>query len=189
MPQFRRTLDVAQGFEFKGDRQTRVGFLTRLELGGSIFSADLTCKDPTSPWADLEVVAVLTEVLWETGVTDAVCFSGQVSTANRQGLAPLVFSGAASLEASFQFAVYEHDPLARKYFLAFHSNSTDLSGLIEKRGDELNLSVADDPSSGVQCPMNYSFEVAIVPAPRVQALHLATSDLKNIVKAWGRVIG
>ena len=75
MPEFRRVLDIYQGYNPKKDKQTPVGFVTRLTLGGRSLMADQTCKNPMNPREDLRVVAVLSDVLWETGVTDAVYFS------------------------------------------------------------------------------------------------------------------
>lgn len=189
MPEFRRLLDVDQGYNYKKDKQTPVGFITKLTVAGQSVVADQTCKDPTNPTQDLKVVAVLNDVLWQTGVTDAVYLSGQVSTANRQALALLVYNTPVNIEVTFQFSVYDYDPRAKKYFLAFHSNRHDMQGLLEKRGDELNLTVGDDPSAGVQSPENYPLAIGIKPQTSAQALHLATGDQKNVVKSWGLAVG
>lgn len=188
MPEFRRPLDIYQGYNYKKDKQTPVGFITKMTIGDTTVTADQTCKDPTNPTQDLKVVAVLSDVLWQTGVTDAVYLSGQVSTANRQSVALMVYNTLVNINVVFQFSVYDYDPLAKKYFLAFHSNSTDMNGLLEKRGDELNLSVADDASVEVQSPENYAISVGIKPQPSAQALHIATGDQKNVVKSWGLAV-
>ena len=185
MAQFRRILDVYQGYNYKKDKQTAVGFITKLKIGDTEIKADQTCKDPTSPETNLKVIAVLTDVLWETGVTDAVYFSGQVSTANKQAIALMVIKSLVNIDTLFQFAVYEYDPLAKKYFLSFHSNSTDMKGLLEKKGDDINVAVANDASSEVQSPKNYSADLGIKPKTEAQALHIATGDQKNVVKSWG----
>lgn len=39
-------------------KQTTVGYVTALNLGGTDLKADQTCKDPTSPSDDMAVVAV-----------------------------------------------------------------------------------------------------------------------------------
>jgi hypothetical protein len=189
MPEFRRPLDVYQGYNYKKDKQTPVGFITKMTVAEQAVTADQTCKDPTNPTQDLKVVAVLSDVLWQTGVTDAVYLSGQVSTANRQTLALLVYNTLVNINVVYQFSVYDYDPLAKKYFLAFHSNSQDMKGLLEKRGDELNLSVGDDPSTEVQSPENYPLSIGIKPQASAQALHIATGDQKNVVKSWGLAVG
>ena len=189
MPEYRRSLDVYQGYNYKKDKQTPVGFITRLKVGASDLAADQTCKDPTNPAADLKVVAILSAVSWEAGVTDAVYFAGQVSVPNRQLAAAVGFSSLSRVEVVYQFAVYDYDPIARKYFLAFHSNSTDMQGLLERRGDELNISVADDASTEVQSPINYAFQLGIQPQPSPQTLHIATADQKTVVKPWGLAAG
>lgn len=189
MPEYRRLLDVYQGYNFKGDKQTPVGFITKLHVGGSALSADQRSKDPTNPTVDLDVVAVLSDVLWQTSVTDAVYLSGQLSTVNRQAVALLTYNTLVNIEVVFQFTVFDYDPVAKRYVRTFHCNGADMRGLLEKRGDELNLSVADDASTEVQSPENYSFNIGIKPQPDAQTLHLATGDQKNFVKAWGLKVG
>jgi hypothetical protein len=105
MPEFRKVADVYQGYNFKKDKQTTVGFITKLNLGATALAADQTCKDPTNPSQDIKVIAVLSDVLWETGVTDAIYFSGQLSVANRQSIAQLVYLSLDDVSALFQFSV------------------------------------------------------------------------------------
>lgn len=189
MPEYRRNLDVYQGYNYKKDKQTPVGYITKLQIGTQSMAVDQTCKDPTNPTQDLKVVAVLSGVLWETGVTDAVYLQGQISTANRQDTSMLVINNLTNIQVVYQFSIYEYDPLQKKYFLSFHSNSTDMNGLLEKRGQELNLSVADDESTEVQSPENYAMQVGIKPQPSAQALHIASAVEKNVVKSWGLAVG
>jgi hypothetical protein len=189
MPEYRRSLDIYQGYNYKKDKQTPVGFITKMKAAGTDLTADQTCKDPTNPTTDLKVVAVLSGAMWETGVTDAVYLSGQISAINRQNVATLIYNSLTSVEVVYQFSVYDYDPVAKKYYLAFHSNATDMNGLLEKRGEELNLSVADDPSTDVQSPINYSFQIGVKPQPSAQTLHIATADQKPVAKSWGLAVG
>jgi len=187
MPQFSRALDVYQGFNFKKDKQTPVGYILSINVGGQALTADQeTIKDPQNPDQAIsdKVVAVLNHYLWETGVTDAMYFSGQISTANKQKLAELLYKNLSNVAVVFKYVVYEYDPLAKKYF---KSNFVDaaLNGLLEKSGDDLNLSVADNESTEVQSPKNYTFQVGIKPQTTEQAVNLATADQKNISKKWG----
>jgi hypothetical protein len=187
MPQFARALDVYQGFNFKKDKQTPVGYITAITIGDQALTADQeTIKDPEQPANNLsaKVVAVLNHYLWETGVTDAMYFSGQISTANKQLLAQLILGSFANINVTFNYVVYEYDPLAKKYF---KSNYTDaaLNGLLEKNGDDLNISVADDESREVQSPKNFTFQIGIKPKSQEQSINVATASQKNIVKQWG----
>jgi hypothetical protein len=187
MPQFARALDVYQGFNFKKDKQTPVGYITAVTIGDQALTADQeTIKDPEQPANNLsaKVVAVLNNYLWETGVTDAMYFSGQISTANKQLLAQLILGSFANINVTFNYVIYEYDPLAKKYF---KSNYTDaaLNGLLEKNGDDLNITVADDASSEVQSPKNFTFQIGIKPKSQEQSINVATASQKNIVKQWG----
>lgn len=189
MPEYRRTLDIYQGYNYKKDKQTPVGFITKMTVAGTDLTADQTCKAPTNPTTDLKVVAVLSQIYWGTGATDAVYFSGQISATNRQSVAMLTYASLTSLEVVYQFSVYDYDPVAKKYFLAFHSSQTDMRGVLKKQGQDLILSVMDDASTEVQSPINYGFQAGVEPQPSAQVLHIATAAQKNVVKAWGLALG
>ncbi|WP_438011808.1 hypothetical protein WME89_26100 [Sorangium sp. So ce321] len=189
MPQFRKVCDVYQGYNYKKDKQTNVGYITAIKVGDTDLAVDqTTCKDPLSPANNVAVVAVLSDVLWELGVTDAIYFSGQLSVYNKQTLLGLIYNTMTNIVVTFQFSVYEYDPIAKKYFKCFHCAKTTMNGLIEKRGEDLNLSVSDDASKEVQSPENYAFNIGIKPKPSQQTLTIATSDTKNVVKPWGLTV-
>ena len=188
MPEFRKQCDIYQGYNFKKDKQTTVGFLTSLSIGGTALSADTTCKDPMNPTSDLKVVAVCSDVLWELGVTDSLYFTGQISVYNRQTVMNLIINALTSIEAVYKFTVYDYDPVAKVYFKTFHCNDTDMNGVLEKRGEDLNLTVAEQASTEVQSPGNYTMNIGIKPQPTAQSLTVCTSSTKNVVKAWGLTV-
>lgn len=187
MPQFSRSLDVYQGFNFKKDKQSPVGYITKLKLGDIEMVADQeTIKDPEQPDKALanKVVGVLNHYLWETGTTDAIYLSAQVSTSNKQVLSAALMGTWANVAVEFQYVVYEYDPLQKKYFKSNFSDKV-LLGILEKNGGDLNLSVADDPSTEVQSPKNFTLQVGIKPKTQEQTVNLATGSGKNLVKQWG----
>jgi hypothetical protein len=187
MPQFARALDVYQGFNFKKDKQTPVGYITALSIGGQAMKADQeTIKDPEQPANNIssKVVAVLNHYLWETGSTDAMYFSGQISTANKQSLAELILGTFANINITFNYVIYEYDPLAKVYYKSNYLDAA-LEGMLEKNGEDLNISVADDPSAEVQSPKNFTFQIGIKPQSKEQAVNVATASQKKIVKKWG----
>lgn len=188
MPEFRKVLDVYQGYNFKKDKQTPVGFLTKMKIGTTELKADQTCKDPTIATSDLKVVAVCSDVLWELGVTDALYFTNQVSVYNRQALAALVINELTNIEVTFQFTVYDYDPVAKVYFKTFHSNDTDMKGLLEKKGEDVNLTISDQPSTEVPSPENYTMNIGIKPLPSAQSLTVCASSRTNVVKSWGLTV-
>jgi hypothetical protein len=187
MPQFSRSLDIYQGFNFKKDKQTPVGFVTKLELGDVALNADqASIKDPEQPGQNIgeNVVGVLNHYLWETGTTDAMYLSMQISVANKTELSAKLLTDWTNMEVTFAYVVYEYDPVEKKYF---KSNWTEpeLKGILEKNGDELNLTVADDPSTEVQSPKNYTLQVGIKPQTEEQTVNMATGSGKNLSKIWG----
>jgi hypothetical protein len=187
MPQFSRTLDIYQGFNFKKDKQTAVGFVTKLELGDVPLAADQTSiKDPEQPGQNIgaNVVGILNHYLWETGTTDAMYLSMQVSVKNKTDLTAKLLTDWTNMEVTFAYVIYEYDPVEKKYF---KSNWTEpeLKGILEKNGDALNLTVADDPSTEVQSPKNYTLQVGIKPQTEEQTVNMATGSGKNLSKIWG----
>lgn len=186
MPNFSRSLDIYQGFNFKKDKQTAVGFVTKLVLGDTELAADqTTIKDPEQPGTSLAgVVGVLSHYLWNTGTTDGMYMSMQISVDNKTKLSADLLNNMTNMEVVFGYVVYEYDPVKKLYF---KSNwcEPELKGLLEKNGDELNLSVADDESTEVQSPKNFTLQVGIKPQTVEQTVNMATGHTKNLSKIWG----
>ncbi len=189
MATFSKSLDIYQGYNFKKDVQTPVGFLTALKIGDVTFKADQTCKDPMAPETDLAVVAVLSGATWELGVTDAVYLWGQVSVYNKQQIQLLTYKDLSKIDVEFVFSVYEYDPLEKKYFKCLlPTDDATLKGILEKNGSDLNLMAADDASTEVQSPENYAFGSGVKPQPSAQSMTVAVSFSDKVVKAWGLTV-
>lgn len=187
MPSFSRSLDIYQGFNFKKDKQNPVGFVTKLQLGDIALAADqASVKDPEQPGQNIgaNVVGILNHYMWETGTTDAMYLSMQVSVKNKTDLTAKLLTDWTNMEVTFAYVIYEYDPVEKKYF---KSNWTEpeLKGILEKNGDELNLTVADDPSTEVQSPKNFTLQVGIKPQTTEQTVNMATGVNKNVSKIWG----
>jgi len=186
MPTFQKSCDIKQGYNFKKDIQTSVGYLTSLKIGDVTLKADQTVKDPMSPETDFPVVAVLSGAMWELGVTDTLYYTGQISVYNKQQTQLLVYKDLTKVDVVFKFSVYSYDPIEKKYFKCLlPATDSDLNGLLEKNGADLNLSVSDDSSAEVQSPENYAFQIGIKPQPSAQTVTVATSFSDKVVKSWG----
>jgi hypothetical protein len=186
VPTFQKSCDIHQGYNFKKDVQTSVGYLTELKIGDVTLKADQTVKDPLTPETDFPVVAVLSGTMWELGVTDTLYYTGQISVYNKQQTQLLVYKDLSKVDVVFKFAVYSYDPVEKKYFKCMiGTDDAALNGLLEKTGAELNLSVVDDASSEVQSPENYAFQIGVKPQPSAQVVTVATSFSDKVVKAWG----
>jgi len=187
MPQFSRSLDIYQGFNFKKDKQTSVGFVTKLQLGEVLLAADqASIKDPEQPGQNIsaKVVGVLNHYLWETGTTDAMYLSMQVSVSNKTNLSAKLLTDWTNMEVTFGYVIYEYDPKEKKYFKS-NWTEAELKGILEKNGNDLNLTVADDPSTEVQSPKNFTLQVGIKPQTIEQMVNMATGTGKNLSKIWG----
>lgn len=186
MPTFQKTCDVYQGYNYKKDVQTPVGFITELKIGDVTLTADQTAKDPMAPETDFPVVAILSGAMWELGVTDALYYTGQISIYNKQQVQLMVYKDLTKVDVTYKFSVYEYDPLEKKYFKCLlPTDDAALNGILEKNGADLNLSCADDPSPEIQSPENYAFQIGIKPQPSAQTITVAVSFSDKVVKAWG----
>ena len=186
MPTFQKSCDIQQGYNFKKDIQTSVGYLTSLKIGDVTLKADQTVKDPLAPETDFPVVAVLSGAMWELGVTDTLYYTGQISVYNKQQTQLLVYKDLSKVDVVFKFSVYSYDPIEKKYFKCLlGTDDAELNGLLEKTGADLNLSVSDDASAEVQSPENYAFQVGVKPQPAAQVVTVATSFSDKVVKSWG----
>lgn len=185
MPQIQKVCDVFQGYDYKKDKQTTVGYVTALDVGGTTFARDQTATDPTSPGSKVAVVAVLSDVLWELGVTDAIYFTGQISTPNKQAVLGLIMESMVNIQVTFNFDVYEYDPREKRYFKVFTSAGAVMTGVLERRDDDVHITLADEPSMEVRSPENYAFSIGIKPLPTAQSLTVGIGASKSIVKPWG----
>jgi hypothetical protein len=188
MPNFTRNCDVYQGYNYKKDQQACVGYVTKMTIGDTALDVNQTCKNPVQPTADYKVVAVLNQFDWSAGPTDSLYFGGNVAISNKQKLILLAFSDMVKVTVTFQFTVYEFDPIAEKYFKAATCDA-DLTGVLEKNGKNLALDIANDPAMEVQSPLNFNFSIGIKPQPQAQKITLASGDGKNVVRAWGIAVG
>lgn len=209
MAEYTRELNLPQGYNFKKDVQLPIGFLTKLQIGTELFVADQTVNSPvgvtagsgvettaTAEKGTLKVVGVLNNITWAMGDTDAIIVKGTISIAGKQAFSGLLYASMIDIDVTFGFVVYEYDPLAKKYYTAFSNGNTgaadgglgatDLLGQIQKDGENLKMSIEPEPNSEVQSPMNYGFELGIVPKPQQQLVYFATSATRKTTKNWGR---
>lgn len=188
MASYDRPCDVYQGFNFRKDKVTTVGFITSLKVGTLELAVDLTAKDPQDASTDLTAVCVLSNCSWGVGVTDAIYLHGQISSANRQNVQTLLYTDLSDVTVEVLFTVYEYDPVAKKYFKGMHSEGTTLLGLVEKQGENVALDVATNASMEVESPENYAFFIGLKPQPSQQEITIQVSDTAKVVKQWGMTV-
>ena len=176
------------GYNFKQDVQDRIGHLTGLKIGETTFDADQTVKNPVDV-ADVKVVLVMSDFFWEGGAAEPINISGQMSATNKQKMVQMLHGDMNQTELTFDFNVYEYDPVAKKFFKCVHSNDTDLKALINKQGTQLMVSVSDTADTQVVEPENYAFQFGAMPQREEQDVHLAVSETAKFVKKWGVTVG
>ena len=154
---------VTQGFNFEKDVQITFGYVNYLKIAGQEIAADLTVADPQDPVGTLNVCGVISGIYWHGGYSDAVMFTAQVSTTNKNTLATMIHKSMANTETEFSFTVYDYDFDTKVYFKSFHTDSVILKGLIMKSGGDLALNIAMDASYEVESPKNYSMSLGVMP--------------------------
>lgn len=185
---------IRQGFNFEKDQQFLVGHLVSITIGTQKLDIDQTLTVPTESFASggeadttkgKAVTAVISTISWEGGYADPVYISCQLSNENQKKVSVMLHTNLLDNTIVFKFNIYAYDPIAKKYYLAFHTGDTDMKGLIYKTGGDLSLTMDPDPHGEVVSPMNYQMNIGIMPQPEAQVLKLAVSDTDKFAKTWG----
>jgi len=175
---------ITQGFNFQKDSQELVGHLVSMSIGGTALTADLELTVPTDLSAS-KVVGVIEDISFNGGYADPIWISANVSTANQKAVALLTHTSLSKTDVEFQFNIYQYDPVNKVFYLAYHSNSTTLKGLVLKQGGELSLSISPDADARVGSPLNYNMQIGIMPQSSAQSLAFAVSNSDKFAKQWG----
>ncbi len=176
--------DVSQGFNFRSDGQSSVGYITALTIGTTPLRADLAVKNPTDA-SSISVVGVLSHVSWAGSATDPISFTAQVSSSNRQAIASLMHQTMSSAQAQIGFVVFTYDPMARKYYKSFCPlNAGTLTAAIAKSGTTPRLTVDSSPGL-VTNPLNFQMSITVAPPSSSQKLQVANSASVQVVKTVG----
>jgi hypothetical protein len=179
---------IRQGYNFEKDAQITVAHINSIKIGDTAMSSDIGVTNPEDVSASVKVFGVGSAVSWEGGYADAIYLGAQVSTDNKNKLSTLVHKSMSNTEVEVEFTVYQFDPIAKKYYKAFHCNGVKLKGLIHKSGGQLNMAIDSEAGHEVASPLNYSFQVGVMPQATAQEIHLAVSSTDKLVKAWGVTI-
>ncbi|TQV88499.1 hypothetical protein [Aliikangiella coralliicola] len=183
---------VDQGFNFQKDAQCLVGHINSLKIGDKEFAKDIEVMDPTKINDEankVKVVGVASGIFWEGGFANSVSFTCQFSTTNKQDAALLQHTNLSNTNVECSFTIYDYDPVKKAFYKAFHTNETDLKGLVQKSGGELELRIDMDQSTEVTSPKNYAFYLSVMPQEEEQDIHLAVSVDSKFVKKWGVAVG
>ncbi|MBJ7553417.1 hypothetical protein [Marinomonas spartinae] len=178
--------DVSQGFNFQKDAQCLIGHITSLKIGDKEFKKDLAVTVPTNITGDkVKVVGVISNIYWEGGHSDPIMFDCRVSTDNKQAGLTLQHKDLSNTSVEFSYVIYDYDPKEKKFYPNFHTNETDLNGLVAKSGGELDLYIDMDQATDVVSPENYSFILGVMPTEEEQEVHFAVNVSAKFVKKWG----
>ena len=180
--------DVSQGFNFQKDAQCMVGHITSLKIGDKEYKKDLAVADPTKINDDdgtVKVVGVISNIFWEGGYADPIMFNCRISTENKQESIVLQHTKLSNTNVEFSYIIYDYDPAKKVFYKSFHTNETDLKGLVAKNGGDLDIGVDIEQSSDVVSPKNFSFYLGVMPQEEEQETHYAVSQDAKFVKKWG----
>ncbi|MEY3808286.1 MAG: hypothetical protein RI893_1262 [Pseudomonadota bacterium] len=185
---------IRQGFNFEKDQQYLVGHLVSMTIGSVTLAVDQTLTIPTTAFttggdtavtAGTAVVAVISSISWQGGYADPLYISCQLSNQNQKAVSVMLHTNLLDNTVVFQFNIYAYDAHAKVYYLAFHSNATDVNGLIYKQAGDLSLSMDPLPHHEVVSPMNFQMQIGIMPQPSAQVLCFAVSNTDKFAKTFG----
>ncbi|EFI34729.1 conserved hypothetical protein [Desulfonatronospira thiodismutans ASO3-1] len=176
---------VYQGFNFQKDQQDRVGHITSLTIGDDEISADLKVTDPEDLSATVDAVGVISRIAWDGGFAEPIIASFRVSRSNKNVLATKQHQSLAKTGVKIAFNVYEYDQGNSAYFKCFHTDETDLNGVIYKRGGELQFNVELEEAQDVMKPSNYEMFLGVAPTDEAQEIQMAISVSDKFTKGWG----
>jgi hypothetical protein len=179
--------DVTQGFNFDKTMQSIVGHINSMKIGDTELDADLGITDPTDLAGDkIKVVGILSGIGWQGGFAQGINISAQIGNKNQKAITLLQHADLSNTAVEFKFTTYAYDPEKKVYYKCFHANDTVLKGLVEKDASGgLGLSIDPDQSTEVMSPMNFFFDIGIMPEDTEQEIHVAVSDTDKFVKKWG----
>jgi hypothetical protein len=139
-----------QAFHWERDIQGPVGHVTKFQISSKDFPKDLQLVNPliTSGSNATTVAGVIDKIGWNGRPGGKLELDFVVSTSNRRELLTLLHSaGGGDLESAtvtLGFVVYDYDPLAKKYFKAFHTGGTPITGVIETGSGDHQLEGLDE---------------------------------------------
>ncbi|MEJ1413275.1 MAG: hypothetical protein RNU03_06345 [Candidatus Sedimenticola sp. (ex Thyasira tokunagai)] len=175
-----------QGLNFEKTNQRRVGHVTSLKIGDKEYKKDMAVTVPSDIDGDkVKVVAVIDGIYWNGGHTDEILIHCRISTANKVSSFLLSHAELSDTRVEFAFVIYEYDPVKAKYFPFFHTNETNLNGLVSKDGGKLRLIISNDQEEDVVSPKNFRFYLGVMPSEKEQGVHVAGDDSAKLVKKWG----
>lgn len=176
---------ISQGYNFQKDVQTMVGHLVKLKIGDTEITADTDLTDPADNTKSVTVVGPISYIQWQGGYADAVHVNANLTTTNQKTIALLTHTTLTNTLVEFQYDIYAFDQVAKVYYKAFHTDSSDIKGIILKQGGALALHIGTDPEMEVPSPLNYALSISIMPQEEAQAIQVAVSNTDKFSKAWG----
>lgn len=208
--------DWRAGFVMDPTKKQRLGYVTALNGLGLArpLASDITVYTPfntgaaptysglvgyTAPSAGVptgscKCIGVVEHFSWNGGVKDPISLSFYVSAENAAQLRALRLSAKNTAISELGWWIADYDQEVKKWFEAAFPKAPDrVSGKVNAPGKrDIRLHVVTDPEKvAPNIDVNvYRVHVEIVPTGTVQhTLHFASSDLKQLVKSWGLVVG
>ena len=178
---------IRQGFNFEKDAQVLVGHVVSMTIGTQELGTDLKVTDPTNFGTDndLDIVGIISDISWQGGYADPIQIAFNVSNENAKLVSIMKHTDLSDTTVVFKFKIYDFDPIAKVYYLAFHTDDTDMKGLVFKQGGELALEIAAQPDSQVASPLTFQMYTGIMPQEEAQVVNFAVSNTDKFVKSWG----
>ncbi len=181
--------DLRQEMNWVKGRNTIVGYVNALTIGGVPLSANVTYLwDPIANENTLQAVGVMEYIGWEGGATQPVRLSFAVEAANQITILNMLSAGLPDTAISIQFTVYNFDQVASPpcFYQTFWSNGESMTGVIASQGTVLELEIESQKRPDIVSPNLYNCHLAFAPTPGVaQTLFMANSSAAKYVGIFG----
>jgi len=183
--------DISQGFNFSNDVQSKVGHIISCTLNDEALESDMKVQDPEDTGGEkVAVFGVVSAIYWGGGYADPIQFSCQISNPNRVTIAQLLQGATLSnTGVKFQFNIYDYDFDKKLYYKCFHTDDSEIEGLIQKSGGQLSIAMDMEQNQEVVSPKNFSFNLGIMPEDKEQEVTLAYSSDSPVKLQWGVSVG
>jgi hypothetical protein len=184
--------DLAYGFIQNPNEHQRVGYVTEFAGLGlpQALKADLTVTNPQTA-ANVTVVGVMQEFVWNGGVSDPLQIQLYVSQENAAQLKVLQESVLTTTKVSaLNYLIIDYDQEAKRWFTQA-APVQPLSGIVPG-GSNPDLNVDLTPVAVAEGIDVYVYKVSVQVAPGANqsyVLTFASSSTTPLAKAWGLVTG
>lgn len=170
------TYSAKEAYDFHLGCRKKIAYLFRLSFPkvGLQLVTDNPLQDPENPGTKFKAIGGIDSIFWKGGPIDPIHITFRVSPSNHSVLQEALDSLKGGTEIEAEWAAYDYDPLQKKYFKHFHTNSQPIVFILSK---ETQVSLNAYPDNEIEHPLNFLVDMSLTPKKvnEVQELSYAYS--------------